>query len=129
MDLYCEKRLLLCFFSSFFFILSHFNCNDCSNFEMVLDCLVVVLVTSMDLSVSHDPYFKNMIFCILIPYPLLWKSNIILHCKVNGPCFYIILTQFEWTSLNELLLQSLQLKWLKMKKKLEKKHNKRRFSQ
>ena len=84
-----KTSFFICFFSSFFFILSHFNCNDCSNFEVVLGCLGVVLATSMDLSVSHDPYFKNMIFLYThsIPFtlkikyhsPLQGKRSMFLH--------------------------------------------------
>jgi hypothetical protein len=40
-------------------------------------------------TLSHDPFFKNMvlIFYMLIPYPFALKINTILLHKVNGQCF------------------------------------------
>ena len=77
-----RKTSFIMFFLSFFFILSHFNCNDCSNFELVLGCLGVVLATSMDLSVSHDPYFKNMIF--VYTHSILVTLKIKYHSPLQG---------------------------------------------
>jgi hypothetical protein len=44
-------------------------------------------------TLSHDRFFQNVIlFFMPIPYCLHWKSNAILHHKVNCQCFIFFLT-------------------------------------